>query len=305
MTRTPTLDTTPPPRLRLATLHGLLALLAPVAPLSCCATAPTPRPAEARPAAVEPMGITGLIDEEPFMRLHQLRADAAPPLRGVDVELAGSRGYLSLPAGRAAPLPAVVVVHEWWGLNDHVRHWADRLAEEGYAALAVDLYGGQVATTPEQAMALMRGVDETRAEEILTAAHRFLREDARVTAPRRGVIGWCFGGAWALQQAILQPDLDAAVIYYGRLVTDEAALAGIHASLLGVFANRDTSIPPAAVDAFATALEHAGKSIELHRYDADHAFANPSGARYDATSAADAWSHVRAFLARTLRPAPE
>jgi carboxymethylenebutenolidase len=260
------------------------------------------------------MGITGRLDEASFARLHELRADAAPPARGTEVEIAGSRAYLSLPPdatrgappsgarwGGAAPVPAVVVIHEWWGLNDHIKHWADRLAEDGYAALAVDLYGGQVATSPEQAMAIMRAVDETRAKEILTAAHRFLRDDPRVQASRRGVVGWCFGGAWALQQAILQPDLDAAVIYYGRLVTDEAALRGIQAQLLGVFANRDQSIPPDAVAGFAQALQRAGKSIELHQYDADHAFANPSGARYEADDAADAWSRVRTFLARTLK----
>jgi carboxymethylenebutenolidase len=134
-----------------------------------------------------------------------------------------------------------------------------------------------------------------------SAAHRFLADDPRVAAQRRGVIGWCFGGAWALRQAIAHPDLDAAVIYYGRLETDPARLAKIHAPLLGVFANADKSIPPEAVDAFVAALGQAGRAIELHRYDADHAFANPSGAHYDEAAAADAWSHVRRFLATHLR----
>lgn len=286
-------------------LTGIAAIAALSQPACCTASTGTNAPAttpDARAAApAEPMGITGRLDEASFARLHELRADAAPPARGTDVEIAGGRAYLSLPPNATAPMPAVVVIHEWWGLNDHIKHWADRLAEDGYAALAVDLYGGQVATTSEQAMAIMRAVDETRAKEILTAAHRFLREDARIQATRRGVIGWCFGGAWALQQAILQPDLDAAVIYYGRLVTDEAALSGIRAQLLGVFANRDQSIPPDAVAGFAQALQRAGKSIELHQYDADHGFANPSGAHYETDDAADAWSHVRAFLTRTLK----
>jgi len=135
-----------------------------------------------------------------------------------------------LPEGATAPLPAVIVIHEWWGLNDHVRHWADRLAADGYAALAVDLYGGKVATTPDEAMAAMKSVDEAKAKakSMLAAAHRFLADDPRIDAKRRGVIGWCFGGAWSLQHAIAEADLDAAVIYYGRLSTEPAQLAKIH-----------------------------------------------------------------------------
>lgn len=196
------------------------------------------------------------------------------------------------------------MIHEWWGLNEHIRHWADRLAADGYAALAVDLYGGQVATTPDAAMNLMKSVDEAKARAVLAAAHRFMRDDPRIAAQRRGVIGWCFGGAWSLQHAIAEADLDAAVIYYGRLVTDPAALGKIHAPMLGVFADRDKGIPPAAVEAFAAAMAAAGKPIEIHHYDAEHAFANPSGAHYDTVAAADAWEHVRGFFAKHLRPGP-
>jgi len=249
----------------------------------------------------KPLGNTGMLDEEEFKRLHELRDDQAPAPRGIEIEIAGSRAYLSLPESSKPPLPAVLVIHEWWGLNDHIRHWTDRLAADGYAALAVDLYGGKTADDARDAMKLMQSVDDARAQEILSAAHRFLREDPRIAATRRGVIGWCFGGGWSLQHAIATPDLDAAVFYYGRPVTDETALAKIHAQLLGVFANRDKSIPPEAVDEFALALKRAGKTIELHRYDAEHAFANPSGARYDVTAASDAWEHVREFLRKQLK----
>jgi carboxymethylenebutenolidase len=265
-------------------------------------TAPTPASAEAPPAdaAPAPMGLTGVLDEASFKALHELTSDAAPEPRGVEVDLAGGKAYLSLPENATPPLPGVVVIQEWWGLNDNIRHWADRLAADGYAALAVDLYDGKVATTPDEAMALMKAVNEVRSREILSAAHRFLKDDPRVAAERRGVIGWCFGGAMSLEHAIAEPDVDAAVIYYGRLVTDTVRLSKIQAKLLGVFGNRDTGIPPDAVDAFVEALEKSGKTIEVHRYDADHAFANPSSARYDQTSAADAWEHVRRFLAGTL-----
>jgi carboxymethylenebutenolidase len=247
------------------------------------------------------MGDTGVLDEASFKRLHELRDDRAPPARGVEIEIAGSKAYLSLPESSQPPLPAVVVIHEWWGLTDHIRHWTDRLAADGYAALAVDLYGGQTADDPDDANKLMKAVDEARAQEILSAAHRFLREDPRVAAKHRGVIGWCFGGGWSLRHAIATPDLDAAVIYYGRLVVDEAQLAKIGADLLGVFGNRDQGIPPQSVDEFVAAMKRAGKTVEVHRYDAEHGFANPSGARYDEASAGDAWEHVRAFLRKHLK----
>ena len=99
----------------------------------------------------------------------------------------------------------------------------------------------------------MKSVDEAKAKAVLAAAHRFLREDPRIAAPKRGVIGWCFGGGWALQAAIAESDLDAAVIYYGRLTTDPAALSKIHAPVLGIFGDRDQGIPPAAVEEFAKA----------------------------------------------------
>lgn len=275
-------------------------------PLLCACSKPAPAPAqpsEPQPSASSTdTGLTGLVDEATFKALHELNEGEAPPLHGETVSIAGSNAYLSLPEGASAPMPAVIVIHEWWGLNDHIRHWTDRLAADGYAALAVDLYGGQVATDPDGAMALVKQVEEAEALAVLDAAHEFLAADPRISAAKQGVIGWCFGGGWSLQDAIHHHEhVDAAVIYYGRLISDPTALASIDAPLLGVFANQDQSIPPAAVDEFAAALASAGKSIELHRYDAVHAFANPSNPNYDQAAAADAWSHVREFLAEHLR----
>jgi carboxymethylenebutenolidase len=248
------------------------------------------------------MGWTGVLSEAEFAALHELRDDGGPAPRGARIRLpSGASAYLALPEGATAPLPAVLVIHEWWGLNPHIERWTDRLAADGYAALAVDLYGGKVASTPDEALAQMKAVDPVAAAATLAEAHAFLASDARVRATRRGVIGWCFGGGWSLLHAIATPDLDAAVIYYGRLVDDPAKLAAIRAPLLGVFGDRDQGIPPAAVDGFVAALRAAAKPIELHRYPADHGFANPSGARYDAAAAEDAWGHVRQFLARELK----
>lgn len=292
----------PPMRHFAARLALVLALTVACSTNTAGTTVETPHDssttAEPEPAV---SSLTGILDEASFKALHQLTEAEAPPPRGEMIDLAGTKAYLALPEGATAPMPAVVVIHEWWGLNDHIRHWTDRLAEDGYAALAVDLYGGQVATDPDGAMALMKAVDEPTAAAILAAAHAFLAQDPRIAADRQGVIGWCFGGGWSLRDAIANPELDAAVIYYGHPVTDPAALERIRAPLLGVFANRDQSIPPDVVDGFDEALATAGKSIELHRYDAVHAFANPSSANYDQAAAADAWQHVRTFLAAKLR----
>ncbi|WP_437722432.1 dienelactone hydrolase family protein [Sorangium sp. So ce861] len=289
-------------------LRRLAAPLALLAATACSASSPPP-PAEPPPGAAAPAPAppgaadspTGLLSEEDFKALHQLRSDKAPPARGQTVEVAGTKAYLSLPKDAKAPIPGLVVIHEWWGLNEHIKHWTDRLAEDGYAALAVDMYGGKVASTPDDAMAAMKAVDEAKGIEVVRAAHRFLSTDARISAPRTGSIGWCFGGAWSLKLALNEPELDAAVIYYGRLVTDPAQLKAIKAPVLGVFGNKDKGIPPEVVNEFDKALHDAGVEHQVLRYDADHAFANPSGERYDTKAAADAWEKVRQFLAAKLK----
>jgi carboxymethylenebutenolidase len=267
------------------------------------AEAPAKDPGEAReePEAepLSPKTIGDTIAEDQFKALHELSAEQRPAPLGEMIDLAGTKAYFVAPHA-TAPLPGVVVVHEWWGLNDHVKYWADRLAADGYAAIAVDLYGGQVASDPDGAMALMKGMDEARAQEIMAAAHRFLAEDPRVGAKKRGVIGWCMGGGWALRQAMTEQGVDAAVIYYGRLVDDPKQLAGVEANVLGIFGNQDEGIPPAAVDAFEAAMQKAKRQVEIHRYEAPHAFANPSNPRYDTVAAGDAWEKVRGFLRREL-----
>lgn len=262
---------------------------------ACGGSAPPPTEAATASRAVW----TGDVSEDAFRRLHELTTEEAPPLRGRDIDLDGSRAYLSEPEGE--PRGAVLVIHEWWGLNDHIRHWADRLAADGYLALAVDLYGGQVATTPEQAMELMRGVDESASLAILERASALLHERAE----RVAVIGWCFGGGWSLETALHLGGFDAVVMYYGRPVTDVERLRGLGAPLLAIFGNQDTSIPPERVDEFEAALTEAGVDHRILRYDAPHAFANPSNAHYDAAAAGAAWEEVRAFLAAHLRARAE
>lgn len=246
--------------------------------------------------------LTGILSEEEFKALHELRTDHPPVARGEMIELAdtGTEAYLSLPEGDP-PTPGIVVIHEWWGLNENIKHWSDRLAADGYAALAVDLYEGRIADNRDSAMAYMQSVTDTRAHEILQAAHEFLADDPRIMAPMRGCIGWCFGGGWSLQHALNTPDLDAAVIYYGQLETDPEVLGGINAHICGIFANQDRGIPIEQVDSFQEGLESLGIPHTLHRYDAEHAFANPSSGRYNEEAAGEAWNQVRAFLANHLR----
>jgi len=269
---------------------------APAPGSSAAPTATSGKPDSPAPIS-NPPSSTGRLTEAQFKAEHQLRTDAPPPRRGEMIDLASSKAYLSLPPNATGPVPGIVVIHEWWGLNENMKFWADRIADEGWAALAIDLYGGTVATTPDQAMAAMKAVDPARAAAIVTAAIAFLHDDPRIQAPKRAVIGWCFGGGWSLQTALAHPELDGAVIYYGMLETDPAKLKAIRARVLGVFGNKDQGITPPDVDAFEAGLKTAGVSATIYRYDAEHAFANPSNPHYDEASAGAAWTHVQAFLA--------
>lgn len=210
-------------------------------------------------------------------------------------------GYWSAPADAFEPLPAVIMIHEWWGLNDNIRAMADRLAGEGYMVLAIDLYGGQTANTSEDARALMLNVVEEPelARENIRGAYEFLEA---IGAPRIGSLGWCFGGGWSLNTAQLYPDdLDASVIYYGQVTDDEDKLRPINAPILGLFAADDTGIKVDTVTAFGEALERLRKDHEIHVYPGvGHAFANPTGRHYNADAADDAWLKTLEFLNRHL-----
>ena len=183
-------------------------------------------------------------------------------------------------------------------MNDNIRAAADRLAGEGYIALAVDLYGGKVATTPGEAQILMGELMAAQEAGLnnLRQAHEYLKRYA--LSPRVGAIGWCLGGGWTLQGALaLGTDLEAAVMYYGRVVTDADALAPLETPLLGLFAGQDQAIKVADVQAFRSALEQLGKQATVHVYPAaDHAFANPSGGNYNPVAAEDAWGRTVEFL---------
>ena len=207
-------------------------------------------------------------------------------------------GHFAFPADMIDPLPAIIVIHEWWGLNENIRAAADRLAGEGYIVLAIDLFGGETADTPDQAKRQMQAVVENPelANENIRQAYDFVNTTAG--APRTGSLGWCFGGGWSLNTAMLFPDdLDAAVIYYGQVTDNEDRLRDIGAPILGLFGGKDRGIPVDSVQRFEAALERLRKEYEIHIYpNASHAFANPTGRAYDRDVADDAWQRTLEFL---------
>jgi carboxymethylenebutenolidase len=212
------------------------------------------------------------------------------------------QGILYTPSGKG-PFPALVVIHEFWGLNDWVKEQASKLADQGYVSLAIDLYRGKVATMPDIAHEMMRGVPEDRAKRDLHAAVEFLKSQASVRKDRLGAIGWCMGGGYALDVALQEPDLAALVINYGHLATDPETLKKINASTLGLFGAQDRGITPDDVKKFGAAMDQLGKKVEVKIYDdAGHAFENPNNKDgYRAADAADAWNRTVDFLAMTLK----
>jgi carboxymethylenebutenolidase len=212
------------------------------------------------------------------------------------------QAVLYTPAGKG-PFPGIIVIHEWWGLNDWVKDQATKLSDLGYVTLAIDLYRGKVATTPDEAHEIMRGVPEDRAKRDLHAAFEFLASQPDVRKDRIGSIGWCMGGGYSLDVALQEPTLRALVINYGHLATDTDALKTINAPVLGLFGAQDRGITPDDVHKFEKALKQLGKQVDITIYpDAGHGFENPinkDGYRPD--DAADAWKRTVKFFAATLK----
>jgi carboxymethylenebutenolidase len=212
-------------------------------------------------------------------------------------------GVLVTPEGKG-PFPGVVVIQEWWGLNDWVKDQARALAKEGYVALAVDLYRGKVATQQEDAHQLMMGLPPDRALRDLKGAVALLQARSDVKKDRIGSIGWCMGGRYSLALATEEPSLAAVVAYYGAPPTDGAAIARIKAPVLGNYGAEDKGPSPDQVRAFEDSMKKAGKSIDVKFYPgAGHAFANvnnPWGG-YRKEAAEDAWARTKAFLAKYLK----
>lgn len=193
---------------------------------------------------------------------------------------------------------ALLLIHEWWGLNAHIKGTADHFARLGYRTMAIDLYDGNVAKKPADARKYMGAVDATKAKAKLSSGLKALAKKGR----KIGTIGWCFGGGMSLNASLAEPALvQATVIYYGMTVNDPKALKTLKSPVLGIFAKKDGWITPAKVKVFEEGLKKAGIKHEIKIYDAAHAFANPSGQRFQRKSARAAWAKTLKFFESNLK----
>jgi carboxymethylenebutenolidase len=230
-------------------------------------------------------------------------APAAADTSRVHLGLAqgGTDAFVAWPAGTRSA-PAVIVIHEWWGLNSQIRDVARRLARQGYVAIVPDLYHGIVAEDPELAHTLVRGLDEDRALAELDLAAGWLASQSRTAKSRLGVVGFCMGGRLAELFALHQPGVAAAVMYYGRPETRPEKLAALKAPLQGHFGAEDQGIPPDTVAAFRAALASARKNAEIYLYaGAGHAFMHEGRQSYHPDAARQAWTRTLAFFQKYLK----
>jgi carboxymethylenebutenolidase len=209
-------------------------------------------------------------------------------------------GYLSAPASGG---PGVVVIQEWWGLNDHVKDICDRFAAEGFAALAPDIYEGKLATSPNEAGKLMMALNIQEAEKILNGAIQALLAHDSCTSKSVGVVGFCMGGQLSMYAAATNPSqVSACVNFYGIHPNVKPPYAQMKAAVLGLFGEKDSSVDAKAVDELRKELTAAGKSFEFHTYkNVGHAFFNDTRPVYDEESAKDAWRRTIEFLRRYVK----
>ena len=210
-----------------------------------------------------------------------------------------TEGYLAKP-NTEGQFPSIVMIHEWWGLNENIKTMAEKLASHGYVVLAVDLYDGSVATNSEEARQLIGSFNSENGIANMNSAVSYLQENNN--SLKLGSIGWCFGGGQSLNLALNNDAMDATVIYYGQLITDKNRLSSIQWPVLGIFAELDNGIPIENVQQFETSLNELNIEHEVHIYPGvDHAFANPSGDRYAPEESKDAWQKTLEFLNTTLK----
>ena len=210
-----------------------------------------------------------------------------------------STGFLARPSD-PGKFPGVILIHEWWGLNDNIKDMARNLASHGYIVFAADLYASQVASTPDGARQLVTTFDVEKGISNIHAAAEILR--TKYDTEKLATIGWCFGGGQSLNYALSGNELDATVIYYGQLVTEKDRLSLIHWPVLGMFGGQDQSITVETVNEFESVLNDLGIENDIRIYpDVGHAFANPSGANYAPQETQDAWQNTIMFLETHLK----
>ncbi|MCA1594580.1 MAG: dienelactone hydrolase family protein [Acidobacteria bacterium] len=216
-----------------------------------------------------------------------------------------AQGYLSIPVSGSGP--GVIVLQEWWGLVPHIRDVADRFAGEGFVALAPDIYHGQQAKSPDEAGKLMMALNIERTEKDLRGAVEYLLKHEAVAGESVGTVGFCMGGVLSLYAASKNEQVGACVVFYGIHPKVEPDLARLRAPVLGLYAERDSSVPPSAVRKLEATLKGLGKRVEMHIYPGtDHAFFNDTRPEvYNAEAAADAWRRTNDFFRKHLTGAGE
>ncbi len=202
------------------------------------------------------------------------------------------------------PFPTVILVHEWWGLNDWVKTKGADLVQNGFAVLAMDLYRGKSTADAEEAHELMRGLPEDRAVRDLSAALDYLHQLPAAKGQKVGVMGWCMGGGYALKLAVARPDLAACVVYYGSLPTDRDSLAKIACPVIGFFGAEDRGIPAQDVIQFEQTMLELNKRVTVKIYErAGHAFMNETRPSYNKSAFVDSWKRSLTFLVNELQSA--
>jgi carboxymethylenebutenolidase len=238
-----------------------------------------------------------------------LAAVLADPLKARAVAETTARVTIRTKSGREVtgalakpdktPAPVVLLVHEFWGLNDQIKATAAEFANLGYLALAVDLFGGQVAAAPDVARGLIQAVVPDQARETMASWVHWAYGDPH-GSHRVGIVGWCFGGGWALNGSVAAP-VDATVVYYGKCDLPADQLAHLKGPVLGHFGTLDPNMNKAMVGRFEAAMQQAHKPCTVYWYEANHAFANPTGANYDKPDAQLAWQRTTDFFAAHLK----
>lgn len=191
---------------------------------------------------------------------------------------------------------AVLLIHDWWGILDYNKQWADRLAVLGYLAMVIDLYDGERARTAEQAGEMMRSLDQDETDAKLSTALDYLKHDGRKLV----TLGWSLGGRQALQAALLDPDaVKGVVMYYCRMLNDVEQLRELGGPVLAIYSQTERAWPE-KMEKFTAAMKEAGKVVEPYRYDAGHGFVNPGSERYNAEIAEHSWEVVKGFIQKSL-----
>lgn len=211
-------------------------------------------------------------------------------------------GYLAVPEG-PGPFPALILIHEWWGLNSWIKNNANDFADRGYVALAIDLYRGKLTSSPDEARKLSASVPPDRAAGDLASAFNYLKRMKETDPNRIGTIGWCMGGGYSLRTAIDKTGLAVCVVLYGRLIKDTESLKKITCPLLGIFGEDDRNITPADVNEFSDSLNMTDVNHKIIIYpEAGHAFMNPGNANlYNKEAASKAWEEIYTFLIKNLK----